>query len=148
MTELQHIQRLPDVENGVSLSAARQLFPELEEWLEEVLSGVGMPRRSVMQMLIASDEIFTNICSYAYPNQECPGLVQVSWRLKPEEQSVEVRFCDSGVAFNPLQHLSEEHPTVPHREGNGIRLVQKYTDALDYTREGNQNILTLTKRLS
>jgi len=89
------------------------------------------------------EEIFMNVCRYAYPDS-APGMVTVTyWVPAPGELRVEV--ADQGVEFNPLTAepadvtLDLEHRPIG---GLGIFLVQKLSASLAYRREEGWNRLT------
>ena len=58
-------------------------------------------------------------------------------------------YQDQGTAFNPLQAEPvnlDEHIAQRRRGGLGMHLMQTLMDAVDYRREGDFNVLTLTKK--
>ena len=89
------------------------------------------------------DELITNVCSHAYPDDR-PGDVMVTYSVSaPGELSVEV--ADQGVEFNPLD---AEPPDLTLRlearpiGGLGIHLVKTLAQSLAYRREQGWNRLT------
>ena len=102
-------------------------------------------QKTVNQIQIAVDEVFSNISYYAYGS----GGGNVTIRIKVGD-NILIEFEDEGVAYNPL---SSEEPdiTAPLEDrkvgGLGVFLLKKLIDNVDYRREENKNILTLTKNL-
>ncbi|MDD3588297.1 MAG: ATP-binding protein [Thermoguttaceae bacterium] len=133
----------------LSLPAERTAFATLKSWLSDIAVELKIPAKAEKQLLIAADEIFSNIAGYGYPNGD--GCVKASVEFNRGEQLLTMVFSDSGIAFNPL--LSEEPDTSsPLAErpvgGLGIFLVKKLMDSVEYRRENNRNYLILKKRLS
>jgi anti-sigma regulatory factor (Ser/Thr protein kinase) len=95
------------------------------------------------QVTIAVEEIFVNIVHYAYT----PETGSVTIRMSVQEDIV-IEFEDSGKPYNPLE---KEDPDIKasaeEREvgGLGIFMVKKIMDKVEYRREGNKNILTISK---
>jgi anti-sigma regulatory factor (Ser/Thr protein kinase) len=94
------------------------------------------------QVTIAVEEIFVNIAHYAYT----PETGSVTIRMSVQENIV-IEFEDSGKPYNPLE---KEDPDIKasaeEREvgGLGIFMVKKIMDKVEYRREGNKNILTIS----
>jgi anti-sigma regulatory factor (Ser/Thr protein kinase) len=97
------------------------------------------------QAIIAAEEIFVNIVRYAY----APETGSVTIRISASNDIV-LEFEDSGKPYNPLE---KEDPDIKasaeEREigGLGIFMVKKIMDKAEYRRDGNKNILKLSKTL-
>ena len=119
---------------------------QLTDFVEQELEKCGCPMKTVAQINVAVDEIYSNIAKYAYPNG--PGPVTVSLRSSEDPRSVTLRFADMGLPYNPLLN---EDPDVSlsaeEREigGLGIFIVRKTMDDVRYKREDGMNIMTITK---
>ena len=99
------------------------------------------------EILIAVEEIFVNIASYAYhPVEE--GYVRLSVAF---DGKAVIRFEDSGLPFNPLER-SDPDPDIPIMERNigglGIHFVKNMMDDVEYVHAGGKNILTISKGIS
>lgn len=138
----------PDGERAVSLPAERKAFAVLKSWLLELFDEFRLDEKTKRRLLIASDEIFTNIASYGFPNGE--GRVDVAVEYRPERE-IAIVFSDDGVPYNPLDAAAPD-VSSPLSErpigGLGVFLAKKTTDALEYRRDGRRNVLTLRKFLS
>jgi anti-sigma regulatory factor (Ser/Thr protein kinase) len=103
------------------------------------------PPKVKNQIMIAVDEIFSNIARYAYD----VGIGNATIRVAADDDII-VEFEDSGMAYNPLT-ADDPDTMLPAEErelgGLGIFMVRKLMDSVEYRREGNKNILTLIKRL-
>lgn len=101
-----------------------------------------------MQLDLAVEEIFINICSYAYAPDV--GDAEIRVRSMEEPAAVVMVFSDWGVPYNPLE---KEDPDVTvlasERQvgGLGIFLTKKVMDELRYEYRDGKNLLTLVKRL-
>ncbi len=95
------------------------------------------------EIMLAVDEIFSNIANYAYS----PEIGYVTVRTTVDDD-ITIEFEDSGIAYNPL---SSDDPdiTLPAHErkigGLGIFMVKKIMDSMEYRREENKNILAIKK---
>ena len=124
--------------------AGEESLDAVIDFTKEMLADKPVPKKVATQILTAVDEIFTNIASYAYP--EGNGSVWLS--VSVDENTVRLRFTDSGIAFDPMQ---TEDPDVDmpadEREigGLGIFLVKKTMDRIAYARKDGKNVLKLQK---
>ena len=111
-----------------------------------LMTRAGMDKKQQSNIMIAVEEIFVNIATYAYPSGE--GEVMFKMAFPPGKVALE--FADSGIPYNPL--VKEDPDTslsVEDREagGLGIYMVKNMMDSMEYRYEENKNILVLEKRL-
>ncbi len=118
------------------------------EFIEAELEKLDCPMKTVIQINVAIDEIFSNIVKYAYSDK--PGPVTVSLIKKDTPNAVCVKFVDSGIPYNPL---TKEDPDITlsaedrNIGGLGIYMVKKTMDDVRYKYENENNILTIIKNL-
>ena len=132
----------------LTVPARREAFAALSAWLEARLAPLNPSPKARRQLLVAADEILTNVASYAYP-PDAPGELQVT--LRHAEGTLSLTFADRGVPYDPLSApppdlslpLAERAPG-----GLGLFIVRKTMDAVAYRRDDDRNVLTLTKRLA
>lgn len=132
----------------LTVPAKREAFAALSAWLEARLAPLNPSPKARRQLLVAADEILTNVASYAYP-PGAPGELQVT--LRHAEGTLSLTFADRGTPYDPLtapppdlsRPLAERAPG-----GLGLFIVRKTMDAVAYRRDGDCNVLTLTKRLT
>lgn len=132
----------------LTVPARREAFAALSAWLEARLEPLNPSPKARRQLLVAADEILTNVATYAYP-PDAPGELQVS--LRHADGTLSLTFADCGVPYDPLSApppdlslpLAERAPG-----GLGLFIVRKTMDAVAYRRDGDRNLLTLTKRLA
>ena len=130
---------------SLTLTAEISEFDRLRIRLQEFTRG--LPEEIAKQLLIAADEVFTNIVSYAYSGTA--GPVEVT--AEQDGTVFRLTFADEGKAFDPLQTADPDIKTpLGERQigGLGIFVVKKLMDKVEYRREADRNILTLTKRIS
>lgn len=119
----------------------------VNEFIEGVLEAADCPMKALMQIELAVEEIFVNICHYAYAPET--GEAEISVGIT-EENSVMIVFSDSGIPYDPL---AKDDPdislSVQERAigGLGIFMVKKYMDEVIYDYSEGRNNLTLIKRL-
>jgi len=132
----------------VTVNAVVQNLDIVTDFVNEQLEMLDCPVKKQMQIDVVLDEIFGNICHYAYTQSE--GEVTVRMEEKESGAAVELTFIDSGVRYNPLEKedpdttLSIEEKPIG---GLGIFIVKKTMDELSYRYEKGQNILTVKKYL-
>ena len=121
---------------------------DVTAFVEAELEKLNCPMKTVIQINVAIDELFSNIVHYGYPDRKGPVTVKVVEKDSPH--AVCVRFEDEGIPYNPLQ---KEDPdvslTADERQlgGLGIFMVKKTMDDLKYKYENGKNIMTIIKNL-
>ena len=123
-------------------------IPVVTEFIEGELEKIGCPMKTVIQINIAIDEIYSNIVKYGYAQK--PGPVTVKLIEKDDPHRIYVRFADEGIPYNPL--VKEDPDTTLSAEerqigGLGIYMVKKTMDDMRYKYENGQNVLTIQKIL-
>jgi len=96
-------------------------------------------------LLLALEEAFVNICSYAYP--EGPGLAEIT--CTGDGDAFVLDIADRGRPFDALS-LPEPDTTgdLMHRAvgGLGIHLIRRFSDSVSYRRDNDRNILRMVFR--
>ena len=97
---------------------------------------------------MVAEELLVNIIFYAYPENKNKGVAEL--RLSMIAETVKMEIIDEGIPFDPLTVI-EPDVSIPLRErefgGMGIFFVKKIMDDIRYERKGNNNIVTLTKKV-
>ena len=118
------------------------------ENLEKYGQKIGLSKKLVFEINLALDELFTNIISYGF-NDDQEHLIKVT--IKPQTEVLCLRIEDDGIPFNPIEF---ETPDVACSVENckigglGIHIMRKLMDDIIYQRSDDKNILTLKKNLS
>ncbi|MCI0602063.1 ATP-binding protein [bacterium] len=107
-----------------------------------------LPADTVFVIDLCLEELITNVIKYGYEDS-AEHDVQIDLSL--QENLLVLEITDDGRPFDPT-HIPEPDLDVPLEErrigGLGIHLVRNYVDSMHYKREGNQNIVTLQKRIA
>ena len=117
-------------------------------FVDDFLDQIACPMKSRIQINIVIDEIFGNICHYAY--KDSVGAVTVRVESGNTPKAVFLTFTDNGIPYNPLETedpditLSSEERKIG---GLGIYLVNKNMDEMKYEYVNQQNRLWMEKRL-
>ena len=113
---------------------------QVSSFLEAQLEKMEIPTKTANRLMIAMDEIYSNIVRYS-------GAKNAQVRCTAEEGQLILTFRDDGKPYNPLE---AEEPdiaaSVEDREigGLGIFMVRKLMDSVDYMYKDGHNVLTLT----
>lgn len=115
---------------------------------EEALRKAGCPRKAVMPITVALEEIFINIAHYAYPHRS--GEVTLAIDYDSESRTMTFQMTDNGIPFDPLSKPDPDI-TLPAEErqigGLGIYMMRRTMDEVRYRYEDGQNRLTMKKAL-
>jgi len=117
-------------------------------FLEEQLETHNASMKLVNIMSISLEEMYANVCMYAYKEQDKPGDCIV--KIEFIDNDVLVSIIDGGIAFNPLAKADPNiHAQIEDRGigGLGIYMVKEYMDECTYDRVDNKNIFTMRKAI-
>ncbi len=111
-----------------------------------LLEEEGLSMREKKKICLAAEEIFVNICSYAYDNNESE-TVRVSTLLT--EDSYTLVFTDNGTPYDPLESIVSVEDYDPDEQigGLGKLMAASITDRQEYEYRDEMNVLTLIKHL-
>ncbi len=123
----------------------------LEQMINFVLEGIknknfNGKNKFLKKLRLVCEEAMVNIINYAY--EDGVGDIEIFYDFSEEENMFILKLIDKGVAFNPLEikepdlDLSLEYRQIG---GLGIYMIKTIMDNVEYKRENNQNILTLSK---
>ena len=104
-----------------------------------------LPKKFYLQLELAIEELFVNICNYAYEND---GDILIQYSVEENPLRIIINFIDNGVMFNPLEKEPPDLTAgIEERKigGLGLTLVRNHVDDIRYKYENNQNILTIEK---
>ena len=115
-------------------------------FVEEILDKHYCPPRPKMQILVALDEIYSNIVKFSGADH-----VTISMDIIEESFTARVTFVDNGTPFDPLK-ADDPDITLPVEErdagGLGVFIVKKTMDGVSYDRKNNCNVFTIEKKLN
>lgn len=135
----------PESTDSLCVSAEISELANVHEFIHGELSSRLCPIRVQRQIAVAVEEIFTNICDYAYDGDGGKVLVKYAYNTNPSR--VVISLSDSGIPYNPL-----EAPDMPKPKGIddvsvnglGIVLAKHSVDEMRYERTDGRNVLTLS----
>ena len=115
---------------------------ELKRINEIILTDPYIPKTMRKKLCLVAEEIFVNICSYAFDGERKP----VSFCMDTNDKTVMV-FKDSGKQYDPLKESrdSVDDYDIEHEVGGlGVFLTKTIAQDCRYEYKDNQNILTIT----
>lgn len=133
--------------NKMSFEAREKNLPQVIAYIGEKLKEAGFPARKLMQIQVAVEEIYVNVCHYAYGSDV--GDVEIDIEFQDDPPLAEISFSDWGMPFNPLKKLDPDiHLGLEERPvgGLGIFMIKKLMDDVRYKYEDGKNHLTIIKR--
>jgi anti-sigma regulatory factor (Ser/Thr protein kinase) len=108
----------------------------------------GFSKKLIFEINLALDELFTNIISYGFKDDE-EHIIKVT--LTPQNGVLCLCIEDDGTPFNPIDF---ETPDVSCSVeeckvgGLGIHIMKKLMDEICYERCGDKNVLNLKKKIT
>jgi anti-sigma regulatory factor (Ser/Thr protein kinase) len=139
---------------GVAMTMKFRVKAELEnvdivtDFVNEQLEGMDCSMRSVIQIDIALDELFSNVCHYAYGDGV--GYATIYVDEHEDNGTVSITLEDEGIPFDPLEHEDPDVTlSIDEREigGLGIFMVKRTMDDVLYEYRDGKNRITIVKSL-
>lgn len=104
----------------------------------------------IMPINLVCDEIFSNICNYAYREDIDEKPVSISLSYDFGSSMVTIVFSDYGQPFNPIKVNTPDFIGKKSIDrpigGLGIHIVKSYVDDIYYEYKNSMNILTICKK--
>ena len=141
----------PEVTATLIVPANVSELPRVNDFIHTELDRRLCPVRAQNQLDIAVEELFVNVCRYAYPDAtpENPGVVRVSYTYSADPPSVQVDISDEGIPYDPLAKPDAVTPDdimqVPIG-GLGILMAKRSVDDMKYKREDSSNVVSIVKK--
>ncbi len=137
---------LKDVGGRLLVRSGKEGFQEIMGRLAGVLEDAGCGRKTTSEAETICSEILANIDMHAYGGEGG----DVRFFAYASDGAIEMEFADWGPPFDPLGHedpdLAETLETR-RRGGLGIMIVKKLSDGIQYSREGDMNVLRIRKEI-
>jgi anti-sigma regulatory factor (Ser/Thr protein kinase) len=107
----------------------------------------GVPEPMLFGLALALEECGSNVVNHAL-QRDATQTFRVAFGREADTFVIELR--DEGPPFDPTACAARppEANDADLPGGWGIQLVRRYIDEIHYTREGNENVLRLIKRLA
>ena len=130
-------------EVSITVTPSMETVPQVAEFMETEMEKLEVSPKISMKLLIAIDEIYSNIVRYS-------GATEATVSINKVGNTLKLQFKDNGKQYNPLK--AEDPDITASAEdrkigGLGIFMVKKMLDNVAYEYDDNINILTLTKNL-
>ena len=130
----------------ITVKAEIAMLDDVTNFADAFMESCGYDAALKTQVDIVIDEIYANICSYAYPD----GAGEAEIGLAASGGSFELTFTDSGLEYNPLERKDPDiDMKLEERKigGLGIFIVKKSMDEISYEHKDGQNILRIKKNI-
>ncbi len=130
----------------IACAASVENLHLITEFVEGCAGCSGLEAKKTFGLLIAVEEAFVNICSYAFADGEGKAEDAVEVACGSEGNDFVLEIADKGRQFDVLT-LPDPDTTmdVMEREigGLGVYFIRKLMDDVSYRRENGRNILRL-----
>lgn len=128
--------------NELRITAIPEKKAEAAEFLGTSLIKAGCPEKEKTKIMIAFDEIFSNIVKYS-------GAGKVIIIVDTNPFRAVIRFADDGIEYNPLLRKKPDTTTSLEERrigGLGIYMVKNIMDSIEYEYCDGKNFLCIEKR--
>lgn len=136
------VLKMQSASDTVSMDASYENTAKITEFAEKFLKKEECAPKSVRQMIIALDEIYSNIVKYSYASN-------IKLTCSVVDDMVYLIFSDDGIPYNPIE-ANVPDITLSMRErpigGLGLHMVRKMMDYIDYKYEDDRNVFTIGKK--
>ena len=134
---------------NVQLNLANRLteLDKLVVQLESLAESWHIPGKTVMELNLVLEELFTNIVFYAF-GETSEHRIIIDFILA-DPHRLKVQIVDDGKPFNLLEAKTSDEFSKPLEErrigGLGIHFVREMMDEVEYLRVNDRNVVTLQK---
>ena len=139
----------PEASGSITVPATLDHLDDIIDMVHVELAKRLCPIEVQNQIDIALEELFVNVCNYAYEGADEPGLCRVDYVYNANPDAIIIQLTDEGVPFDPLEHADPERPRSAFEAsigGLGIMMARRLTDDMTYLRDGNSNVVAFKKR--
>ena len=138
----------PEVTGSMTVPARLESLERVMSFVHAELGRRLCPISVQNQLDIALEELFVNICLYAYEDDDPAPNVTVEYFYYATPHSMTIQLTDHGVPFNPLDHDDPERATSVEEAtigGLGILMAKKVSDDISYIRDNDSNVIAFKK---
>jgi serine/threonine-protein kinase RsbW len=129
------------------IPAEAKYLPRIRDFTTKYAKRNRFSRKEMNSLKISIDEICSNIVRHAYEGME-RGDIQVG--IQRRENIIIINIIDTGVEFDPSTIEAPDlcrYVQERKRGGMGFHLVKKLNDEILYERVGNQNVITIRRKI-
>lgn len=127
-----------------------ELAPEEKEFsrVKQVILASELPRRLQLSLCVAAEEIFINICKYAFEGKTGDPGNRIGFIFEHSDR-IFMRFEDNGMEYDPTSDVRYDIDYDPDEMLGGLGKIIAFTiaDEVKYEYNDSKNILTITKHL-
>lgn len=120
-------------------SASLSHLYEMLLFIKDEASQAGLSEPLRAKLELACEEALVNIISYGYPIRR--GDIKIETCID-KKLGFKVIIEDQGIPYNPVSNVKKGNPHDPG--GYGVFLLTNLVDKIDYKRQDNSNVLTLS----
>lgn len=135
---------MTQAETRIVIKSDPREIERLHERLTALAAGSGLDEMAGFQLTCAVVEAVNNCLAHAYRGE---GGQPVTLRWIPGAGSVAVEIRDHGIPMPVPLPGAAKAPQPSAESGRGWLIIRQWTDRVDYAREGDENVLTLTRTL-
>ncbi len=133
----------------VSVRVALEELGRVYDWIDTFADRMALPRACRVALQIVAEEAVSNIIRHGYPKRPPEPADRIWLTLEAQGDTLLLTIEDSAVAFDPRAVVGP--PKAASLEemvpgGQGIPLMRRRTQAMDYERRDGMNRLTLRFR--
>ncbi len=124
------------------IPAKKECFADIKDW---ILNDETISDDIRKTLCLMAEEIFINIASYAYSNNE--GNVIIRKQLQIDGSCI-LQFTDNGISFDPTKDILDIDEYDPFNQVGGLGrfVVDSMSDAWHYVNIDDSNILLVIKK--
>ena len=136
------VLKMQSTSSTVSMDASYENTGKITEFAEKFLTEENCAPKLAHQMIIALDEIYSNIVKYSHASD-------IELTCSVADDMVYLVFSDNGIPYNPIE-ANEPNITLPMEErpigGLGLHMVRRMMDYIDYKYEDDRNVFMVGKK--
>jgi anti-sigma regulatory factor (Ser/Thr protein kinase) len=133
---------------SITVRSAASEWQGVERFVEAFAVQHGLPEDERSRLLIALEELLTNLVKYGYDPDAPLGIAEIA--LDVADDTLTIVFSDDGRPFDPLAAPPPRfEDTIEARPvgGLGLHMLRAFAHSSGYVRDGDRNRLTLGRRL-
>ncbi|MDR1466854.1 MAG: ATP-binding protein [Oscillospiraceae bacterium] len=132
----------------ITVVAKKEELDKILDFSHDILQQRECDKKTILNLDLIIEEIFVNIASYSYPDEE--GVLIVKCEINEKTKMFVIEFIDNGIKFNPLEKIDPDVKLSANDRktgGLGIFISKKLADEISYCYKENKNHLLIKKKL-
>ena len=139
-------KRMPKNEVTLAVRADVEAVAQVRGFIETFAAAHEVATADLDRILIAVEELVTNIARYGYAPGDAPGSARVTLRLDGNRFTIEI--VDDSRPFDPFSVADPDldAPIEDRRIGGlGLYIVKALMDRTRYRRDGSHNVVEISR---